>query len=284
MAADITGFPCYDAQRHFIGTPRALCCALIPRHLLSDSEDIIGLALNTLDSRWRPLPLFSKVLIDEAQNLSPAMIRLIDRITDPDKNSTTYFINPGEAIFAFAGATSDTIALIRARCGNRIMRLSLRHRPSPVMLQPISASYSADAILKAAEEAKKMSAPEVTMAILTRTNAEAAEVMEALQRKGIQAVLISARLIASDNPKVPKHISPFRHYSLRQSDTVNVSPGTVAVGTVHICRDRTFDHVILLATAGSTSEVITPEEQRRLSTGRNRALRSSLTVTLDTHP
>lgn len=278
VAKRLTSLPCYDPSRHFAGTPRALCCRLIPDRLLVADEDIIGIALGHIDDASNKALSFSRIFVDEAQNVSPTLIRLIDRLTDTDGHATTYFLDPAQAIFSFAGATSDTIALIRARVGNRLVRLQLRHRPAPVIL-PLSVAADRDeAVTMAVDTAIRLSSRGESCAILTRTNSEAAQAYRLLEQRGITPVLLSARLLAADNPEPDSDMQRWRYYAMRRADITDTPRQGITVATAHTARDREFHHVVVLATAVMRPTDDMAAEHRRLSTARNRASRSAVTI------
>ena len=275
----ISSLPGYDQSRHFIGSIRALLCSLLPPSELTDSEDLVGTLLNYLDSlNSNPLPSFTHIFVDEAQNLTPAMLRIIQRLALDSRHSITCFADPAQAIFGFAGATSETLSLLRAKAGNRIVRLKIRRRPMPVIQHELIASDSLEAVELAVRRATALLRPGETTAILTRTNNEAADADLLLNEQGIDHSLLSARLVASDNPDPSAGTPLWRHYALRFADCTPTCTGGITVSTVHTFRDRTADHVIVLDTALKHPADDPSAERRRLHTGLCRATKTAVVI------
>ncbi|MCI9042880.1 MAG: AAA family ATPase [Muribaculaceae bacterium] len=274
---------CAGKHSCFVGSARALICSLLPVHLLCADEELLPLLLDHLASVPTPdLPLYTDILIDDTQNLSPTLLRLLDRLAHPDGCRVVYFADPAQAIFGFAGAGSDTLALLRARSGTRVARLRLRHRPAPVVAEPIVTSESNHVVELAVDAATEALKNGGSVALLTRTNAEVAEAAAILSSRDIAHTVLSARLVAVDSPVPPHDRERWRHYALRQADLTATLPDGVTVGTVHTFRDRTANHVIALDTAPFTLRGTSAkaEDRRRIATAIARATSTAQLVKL----
>lgn len=280
VARSLRSLPGCDDEKHLIATARGLCLYLLgPDHCRAE-EDLTGHLLNRLsDSAAPPLPGFPHILVDEAQNLSPALIRVIEMLAAPG-SLVSYFADPAQAIFGFAGATSDTLSLLRALCGSNILRLSIRHRPLPVIKPEIVADTSEQVIAKAVDVASGLLKSDETVAILTRTNVEATSAIALLEDKGMTCCRLSAILLASTHPDPEIGVPLWRHYATRQADLEAEHPGVIIVSTVHTFRDRTAEHVIVLDTAIRRPTDDRVAERRRISTGLSRATRSATVIRL----
>lgn len=247
IARELRNSPGYDPQRHLIASVRGLCLRVIPPDALPSlaaEEDITGRALTAaLSSELRGI--FPTVLVDEAHNIPPDIIRLIDTLTDTDVASTTYTLDPAQGIFDFAGAGVPTIAFIRSRAGARTIRLSKRFRPIAPVGLPVE---SPDIVATAVERAAALLSPDCEVGILTRTNAEASAVAQLLSRRGLPHRLLTSRLLATAQP-LPPGVEPWQHYATREADLCPAIPGHILVATTHTARDRMLDHVIFLDTA-----------------------------------
>lgn len=286
-ARQLTELPEYDPGRHFAGTARALCCSLLSPENLTTKEDILGRALTALDRHPDARTPYSVVLVDDAQNLSPSMIRLIDRITEPTGHDTTYFIDPGQAIFAFAGATTETLALLRARAGHRVMRLRERRRPIGTRTEPLTAEDAEEAVALATDLAAELFETHGgSVGLLTRTNAEALDAATRLSRRGVHHLLLTARLIAEDDPEGSPMTEPWRHWAIREADLSPTLAEGITIATAHTARDREMDRVVVLDTAlpavdgRSGLASLNPEEERRLATAASRARLTATIVTV----
>lgn len=194
------------------------------------------------------------------------MIRLIERLAVPNA-TITYYIDPAQAIFSFAGATGDTLALIRAYAGPNVMRLRLRHRPVPVINPEIVEVTPEDIADKAVGFAWQLLKDGDSVAILTRTNAEAELTVAKLEEAEIPHVRLSARLLSASSPR-------------RESDMIEVTRDKVTVSTVHTFRDRTALHTIVYDTALRRPTDDLAAERRRVATGCCRAIRSATVIRL----
>lgn len=276
-ASPLTSLPAYQPGCHFAGTARALCCMIIGAGECSADEDILGRALTAFESRGDILPRFDTILVDDAQNLSPSMIRLIGALAHPDGCAVTYFIDPGQAIFSFAGATADTLALLRAQAGHRIARLNERRRPVGHIAATLTAPDSDGAArLAAATAAEILGREGGSVGIITRTNAEAAGAAAALSERGVGHLLLTARLTAADAEDDASSAEPWRRWAVREADLRPTPSAGITIATAHTARDREMDHVVVLATASER----TPEEERRLATAISRSRLSATLVTL----
>lgn len=228
---------------------------------LSIDEDIAGETLNALDASG-VTDLYGTVIVSEAQNLSPALIEIIDRITDRAHHSTTYFFAPRRAIFSFAGASTPTLAMLRARAGQRTVSVT-RREPSATMLRPATAPDIDNAVSMAVDTAIRLTSHTDSAMILTRTNAEGRLASELLARKGVRHRLLTARIIAESN--LAQDAEPWRRYAIREAD---LAPDEqLMIATVHTARDRSTAHVVVLDTALRRPTDNPADENNRLATG-----------------
>lgn len=261
-ASIMSSAPAYTPSRHLVVSPRGLCCFLIAPDRLSLDEDIAGEALNALDASDNSTQLYGTVMVVEAQNLSPALIEIIDRLTDRTHHSTTYFFAPRRAIFSFAGASTSTLALLRARAGRRTVSVT-RREPSAMMLKPVTAPDTDSAVALAVESAVRLTSNGDSAMILTRTNAEGRRASELLARKGIAHRLLTAQIVAGDD--LSQKTEPWRRYAIREAD---LAPDEqLMVATVHTARDRSTAHAIVLDTAVRRPTDNPADENNRLATG-----------------
>lgn len=259
-AAIMTSTGAFNASRHLVVSPRGLCCSLIAADRLSLDEDIAGEALNALDASGVG-NIYGTVIVSEAQNLSPALIEIIDRLTDRAHHSTTYFFAPRRAIFAFAGASVPTLTLLRARTGRRTVTVS-RREPAAVTLKPLTAPDTESAVTLAVDVATERNAKGGSVMILTRTNAEGRLASELLARRGVAHRLLTARIVADSNQATD--VEPWRRYAIREADLAPDEP--LMVSTVHTARDRSPAHAVVLDTARRRPVDNPTDENNRLST------------------
>ena len=93
-----------------------------------DYDDLVLLALKWLQSRGIGLLSPTHMLIDEAQDLDPVQIKLIQRLSGKSPN-VTFFLDYNQAIFSFKGAFLDEInRLIELYPDTRKFYLARNHR------------------------------------------------------------------------------------------------------------------------------------------------------------
>lgn len=112
---------------------------------LVDFEDLLLLTYDALctDTEY---PRYRWIQIDEVQDLNAMQMAIIDRIThkgvDKGEAMVMYLGDAQQAIFSFMGAKSDTLSMIRHRCGEHIYHLNINHR-SPKALLDMTNCYAA---------------------------------------------------------------------------------------------------------------------------------------------
>ena len=84
---------------------------------------------------------FRWLQIDEVQDLSPLQLAIVDHFTAPD--ATVVFLgDPQQAIFSFMGAKTDTLAMLRQRCGDAHLHNFYQNYRSPQYLLDVFNRYA----------------------------------------------------------------------------------------------------------------------------------------------
>ncbi|MCR4958225.1 MAG: UvrD-helicase domain-containing protein [Prevotella sp.] len=109
------------------------------RNDLLDFEDLLLVTYDAL-SHHSSARHFSWLQIDEVQDLNPLQMALIDLFTTPDA-TVVYLGDAQQAIFSFMGAKTDTLAMLRQRCGNNFYNFYQNYR-SPQYLLDIFNRYA----------------------------------------------------------------------------------------------------------------------------------------------
>lgn len=115
---------------------------------LIDFEDLLLLTYDalTVDNDY---PHYRWIQVDEVQDLNAMQMAIIDLITDTavtrGEGMVMYLGDAQQAIFSFMGAKSDTLALLRQRCGDHIYHLNINHR-SPASLLAMTNHYAAEVL------------------------------------------------------------------------------------------------------------------------------------------
>ena len=86
------------------------------------------------------LPKYSWLQIDEVQDLNPLQMALVDSFTTPDA-TVVYLGDAQQAIFSFMGAKTDTLTMLRQRCGEHFYNFYQNYR-SPQYLLNIFNRYA----------------------------------------------------------------------------------------------------------------------------------------------
>lgn len=179
-----------------------------------DQADLVTLAAEALREPTLAASVqydCTHLLVDEAQDLTPAQWRLIDLLA-PDPAGLTLVGDPEQAIYAFAGADPAALGR-RARCpGAVVCRLTRTFRSTPQIVrvanglrrdpsgrlrsqrpdgpEPVVRRFD-DVAAEAAAVAAELRATRASghgwrsMAVLARTNAQLDPVLDALRRRGI---------------------------------------------------------------------------------------------------
>ncbi len=115
---------------------------------LVDFEDLLLLTYDALcaDTEYHR---YRWIQIDEVQDLNAMQMAIVDRITHPavdnGEGMVMYLGDAQQAIFSFMGAKSDTLSMIRKRCGDHIYHLNINHR-SPQTLLEMTNCYAAQVL------------------------------------------------------------------------------------------------------------------------------------------
>ena len=84
---------------------------------LLDFEDLLLKTYDTLTQGDAiSYPTFKWLQIDEVQDLNPLQLAIIDCFTDTDA-TVVYLGDTQQAIFSFMGAQTDTLTMLKSRCG-----------------------------------------------------------------------------------------------------------------------------------------------------------------------
>jgi DNA helicase-2/ATP-dependent DNA helicase PcrA len=109
---------------------------------LLDFEDLL---LDTYDvlTRYKDAEVrkYKWLQIDEVQDLNPLQLAIIDSFTAPDA-TVVYLGDAQQAIFSFMGAKTDTLTLLRQRCGDDHFYNFYQNYRSPQYLLDIFNSYA----------------------------------------------------------------------------------------------------------------------------------------------
>ncbi len=83
---------------------------------------------------------FAWIQVDEVQDLNPLQLAIVDAIAAPDA-TIVYLGDPQQAIFSFMGAKTDTLELLRQRCGQQGLHNFYQNYRSPQYLLDVFNTY-----------------------------------------------------------------------------------------------------------------------------------------------
>ena len=109
---------------------------------LLDFEDLL-LRVYEVTSSQPADHLYSWLQVDEVQDLNPLQLAIIDRFVTPDA-TVVYLGDPQQAIFSFMGAQTDTLTLLRQRCGEGHFHSFFMNYRSPQYLLDVFNHYGAE--------------------------------------------------------------------------------------------------------------------------------------------
>lgn len=111
----------------------------------SDLLDFEDLLLNSYDAmavqEERQYRRFRWLQIDEVQDLNPLQLAIVDLFAAPEA-TVVYLGDAQQAIFSFMGAKTDTLALLRKRCGDGHFHNFFQNYRSPQYLLDIFNRYA----------------------------------------------------------------------------------------------------------------------------------------------
>lgn len=99
---------------------------------LLDFEDLLLVTFDAL-SKHQTEHRFSWLQIDEVQDLNPLQMAIIDLFTTPDA-TVVYLGDAQQAIFSFMGAKTDTLTMLRQRCGDNFYNFYQNYRSPQYLL------------------------------------------------------------------------------------------------------------------------------------------------------
>ncbi len=107
---------------------------------LLDFEDLLLVTYDAL-AKHQTERRFSWLQIDEVQDLNPLQMALVDSFTTPDA-TVVYLGDAQQAIFSFMGAKTDTLTMLRQRCGDNHFYNFYQNYRSPQYLLNIFNRYA----------------------------------------------------------------------------------------------------------------------------------------------
>ena len=111
---------------------------------LLDFEDLLLLtyeATATAEPKAANLHRYAWIQVDEVQDLNPLQIAIIDLFTAKDNATVVYLGDAQQAIFSFMGAQTDTLDMLRRRCGERHFHNFHVNYRSPLYLLRVFNAY-----------------------------------------------------------------------------------------------------------------------------------------------
>lgn len=165
------------------------------------------------------------VQVDEVQDMTPLQLAIVDMVSPSPHRCVIYLGDEQQAIFRFAGAGGRALEKLKQTCRGKILRLRRNFR-SPQQLVAMCNGIASrwldipEEFLPKSEETEMVEGrlqlaytqrhnvdsyaggvakllmerhPDDTVAILTRTNAEAGKLSEIFDRRGLRHFLVSQR-------------------------------------------------------------------------------------------
>ena len=131
----------YDAKNLLVQMYAARQYELYKKN--NDLLDFEDLLLSTYDALLKQPDQhrYSWLQIDEVQDLNPLQLAIVDRFSAPDA-TIVYLGDAQQAIFSFMGAKTDTLTLLRQRCGDNCFHNFYVNYRSPQYLLNIFNQYA----------------------------------------------------------------------------------------------------------------------------------------------
>ena len=107
---------------------------------LLDFEDLLLKTYDAFSSLSSSIKKYQWIQVDEVQDLNPLQIEIIDLFTDGD-STVVYLGDAQQAIFSFMGAQTDTLELLRKRCGENGFHNFFQNYRSPQYLLDVFNTY-----------------------------------------------------------------------------------------------------------------------------------------------
>ena len=214
---------------------------------LLDFEDLLLVTYDAL-SKHQTERRFSWLQIDEVQDLNPLQMALVDLFTTPDA-TVVYLGDAQQAIFSFMGAQTDTLTMLRQRCGDNHFYNFYQNYRSPQYLLDIFNRYAqwqlnidpkllpttANAMPRQAGDVMLMEAP---------TNVDEANMVARLVKKlyddHLEQTVAVVVAFNSDADEVSSALGRLPHFKISGTDFFSTLPMRLLMahlGVIHMEHD-----------------------------------------------
>ena len=175
---------------------------------------------------------FHWLQIDEVQDLNPLQLAIIDRFTAPD-STVIYLGDSQQAIFSFMGAKTDTLTLLRQRCGDEHFHNFYQNYRSPQYLLDIFNSYAQlqlgiDAALLPTTQNQTPQQPDDVLLMEAQTNIDEANMVarevKRLYEQYPQETVAVVVSFNSDADEVSAALGQLPHFKISGTDFFTTPP------------------------------------------------------------
>ena len=200
---------------------------------LLDFEDLLLVtydALTAHPTEWQDYR-YPWLQIDEVQDLNPLQMAIVDSFTAPDA-TVVYLGDAQQAIFSFMGAKTDTLTMLRERCGSHFHNFFQNYR-SPQYLLDIFNRYAQwrlgidPALLPSTSNNSRRGATDV-MLMEASTNVEEANMVarfvEKLYHDEPQHTIAVVVAFNSDADEVSSALGQLPHFKISGTDFFTIAP------------------------------------------------------------
>ena len=198
---------------------------------LLDFEDLLLVTYDAMSSH-HSAHRFRWLQVDEVQDLNPLQLAIIDRFTAPDA-TVVYLGDAQQAIFSFMGAKTDTLSLLRQRCGDAHFYNFYQNYRSPQYLLDIFNRYAQyqlgiePALLPTTQNQQPMAAGDVLL-LEAQTNIDEANMVARLVQQRYeqhpQETIAVVVAFNSDADEVSAALGRLPHFKISGTDFFATPP------------------------------------------------------------
>jgi superfamily I DNA/RNA helicase len=229
---------------------RTLCIynSYLRENGLVDFSDYVLASLEIIENRERFSPPFTHIVIDEAQDLSPAALKLLRHLADPDFNSITIIADTAQSIYNSGFSWSDVGIHIR---GGRTIELTKNYRNTKQIALAAKQILSGDPDYDS-YSTSDMPTRDGSLPVLAHCKDQSSQ-MDLINRHLSTLDLVKSTVVVAHKSRrgaqlAAQHLKSMGHFPIEiiGSKGSQFKDNGLFICTLSSLKGLTFDHVILI--------------------------------------
>jgi superfamily I DNA/RNA helicase len=237
-----------SSDKEVIWKTLSIYTSYLRKNGLVDFSDFVLASLDFIENRGRFSPPFTHIVVDEAQDLSPAALKLLRHLVDPDFNSITIIADTAQSIYNSGFSWSDVGINIR---GGRTIELTKNYRNTKQIALAAKQILSGDPDYDS-YSTSDMPTREGSLPVLARCKDQSSQ-MDLINRHLSTLDLVKSTVVVAHRGRrgaklVGQHLKSMGHFPIEiiGSKGSQFKDNGLFTCTLSSLKGLTFDHVILI--------------------------------------